>query len=104
MTDNLKTSATNLRQSEQKTSGCLTLCVTVFLVIIGAYWLITGEIIIPYKAVFVTGVPARIVAVLWIIFAMGLSFSDRSRSKNSLKQHGTQGSPEIKKANDLKSD
>lgn len=75
MTDVATTPTENPRPPEQTTPGCLTLCVTAFLVLVGLYWLITGEIIIPYKAVFVTGVSARIVAVLWIIVAIGLSYS-----------------------------
>ncbi|MBP9572989.1 MAG: hypothetical protein WBK37_04660, partial [Kiritimatiellia bacterium] len=83
MTDDATTHTEKPSQPERATSGCLALCGTTFLVIIGLYWLITGEIIIPYQAIFVTGVPARIAAVLWIAIAIGLSFSHSSRSAKS---------------------
>jgi len=79
MTTDHPTCAEHLGQPKRMAPGCLTLCVTAFLVIIGLYWLISGEINIAYKAVSITGMPARIVAVLWIIVVIGLSRAGRSR-------------------------
>lgn len=46
------------------------MCVMLFLVVIGLQWFITGAIIIPYKNVYVTGLAARIVAILWVVMAV----------------------------------
>jgi hypothetical protein len=78
MTEDANSPIEIAKQSRFNPPGCLVLCVTAFLVLVGLYWLITGEIIIPYKAVYVTGLSARIVAVLWILFSLGLSVSKRS--------------------------
>lgn len=79
-------------QSPQRAAlGCLTVCVMVFLVAVGLFWLIGGEILIPYKGVYITGVPARVAAVLWIVVAICLSLPRRSkrntRGKNVLGSH-----------------
>ena len=61
-------------------SGCLVYCVAIFLAIIGLSWLISGEIIIPYKGIYIIGLPARLIALLWIGVSIGLSFPRRPKS------------------------
>ena len=63
--------------SKRSGPGCISLCVTGFLVLVGLLMLIDGEVIIPYRAVYITGVPARIFAVLWIVIVIGLSLTTR---------------------------
>lgn len=60
--------------------GCLMYCVTIILICIGLCWLISGEIIIPYKGIYIVGLPARVVAVLWIVTVTGLAFPRRIKS------------------------
>lgn len=43
------------------------------LVLLGLYWLVTGSIVIPFKGIAITGLPARIGAVMWIITAVSLA-------------------------------
>lgn len=79
MTDPATTPEPHPQPPERATSGCLFLCVTLFLVALGLFWLISGAIIIPYKAVYVTGTPARVVAILWIVVVLLFSFPRKPR-------------------------
>jgi len=47
-------------------SGCFSSLVTVFLLGIGVFWLISGSIILPGKAIYITGTAARLTALLWL--------------------------------------
>ena len=55
-----------------KSQGCLVLCTSILIIPLGVYWLITGEVSIPHQGVYITGVAARIFAIILIIFFIGL--------------------------------
>jgi hypothetical protein len=48
--------------------GCIATCVTVLLVIVGVFWLVTGSIDISSKDIHLQGLHARSLALMWIFF------------------------------------
>ena len=70
--DSPKSTDNNPSQPDQIYQGCSVMCASVFMIPLGLYWLITGEVSIPYQGVYITGSAARIFAVLLIIFIIRL--------------------------------
>lgn len=50
--------------------GCFWIGLCVLLIVLGVKWLVLGEISIPYQGIQLTGISARFVALLWIMFCM----------------------------------
>jgi len=65
MTDDNHASTAGAKNKGHR-SGCFSILITLLLSLVGAYWFMTGEIILPRKAIIVTGPPARIVGLLWM--------------------------------------
>lgn len=56
----------NAANTRPQHSGCFSSFVTVFLSGIGVFWLISGSIILPGKAIYITGTAARLTALVWL--------------------------------------
>lgn len=83
----------DVKFADQK-PGCYTIGLCVLLIAVGIKWMIFGEISIPYQGIHVTGVAARFVALLLIVFCMQPIWTSIRRRGRRLSSPG--GPPELK--------
>lgn len=55
-----------MHRRREENFGCFWLGLCSLLILLGLFWLISGEIAIPNKGIFLVGASARVAASLWI--------------------------------------